>query len=118
AHHFKTTLRGADPTHAMLNSAWTQPGLGQLEPRAQLTEQIPGRHATVFETNLAVSTNATGPHHRHRAHNVEAARVCRNENHAGASVRCRARVGYGHHDRERRTDGATRKPLVPVDHPF
>ena len=30
-HHFETALRGANPTHAVLNSAWAEPGLGQLK---------------------------------------------------------------------------------------
>jgi hypothetical protein len=65
-----------------------------------------------------VAGTAVVAHHRHRPHEVEARRVERDEDHAGAPVRRRVRVGDRHDDRHLGADRARGEPLVPVDHPL
>src|SRR5207237_3060685 len=76
-------------------------------------------HADIRETRLAMGVVAAAAvtEGRDRPYDLNARRVCGDDDLAEALIRRRVGIGDRHHDRERRALGARAEPLMRVDHP-
>ena len=119
AQHLERALGHPDRPHRVVDAAGAEPLLRQPEALALLAEQVRGRHADVVVDDLGVA--AVGPvvvaEQAGRAHDVDARRVLRDEDHALAPVPLGVRVGDAHDDQQlaARRHRARRPPLAPVD---
>src|SRR5207237_6289395 len=89
------------------------------EAVAGLAKRVRDRDADIREPHLAMGVVAAAAviEGRDRAYDLQARRVRGDDDLAEALMRRRVRIGYRHHDRERRALGARAEPLVRVDHP-
>ena len=116
-HERERPLRRAQCAHAVVDAAGTQPGLGQGEAGALLTQQVRGRDADVLEDDLGVPVLVVLTHDRQIADDPHARRVRGDEDHRLLTVRLCRRVRLAHDDedpaaRVQRTGGP---PLAAVD---
>ena len=120
AHQLEGALHLPEPSHHVVDAAGPEPLLRQPEPVPHARRARSRRHARAGEAHLAVRPPSASrvTEHGHRPHDLDAGRVGRDEDHRGAPVRLRIRVGDGHHDREPRAVGAGGEPLVRVDDPL
>ena len=120
AHELERALHLAEPAHDVVDPARPEPLLRDPEAVARLAEHVLDRHAHPRVAHLAVRRPAAAAvaHGRDRAEISTPGRVGRDDDLARAPVRLGVWIGDGHDDRERRSLGARREPLVPVDHPL
>ena len=99
-----------------------EPLLRDREARAAGAEQAVAGHAHALVDDLGVPADAPEVlgrmlHRRDVAHDPHARRVGGHDEHRGATVRSRLRVGDRHHDQEVGDRAVRGEPLVAVDHP-
>src|SRR5439155_9028191 len=119
AHEVEGSLHLPEPTHHVMDAAWTEPLLRDPEAVPGLAKRVRDRHADIFEPHLAVGVVAAAAvtKGRDRPYDLKAGRVRGDDDLAEALMRRRVGIGDRHHDRERRALGARAEPLVRVDHP-
>ena len=122
AQHVERAPRDPEPAHAVVDPPRAEPLLGDQEAGTARAEQRVQRHVNVLVDDLgvtAVRPVALGRvlHRRHVAHDPDARRVHRHDEHRRALVAVRVWVGDGHHDQEVGDRRVRREPLAAADHP-
>jgi hypothetical protein len=119
AHHVDRLLGHADRPHGVVDPAAAEPGLGDDEGLALAAQQrlLGDPHVLVVDQRvgalvqrLAVEADV--------AHDVDAGRVRRHEEHRHPLVGADVGVGHRHDDEERRGLGVGREVLPAVDDPL
>ncbi len=120
AEHVEGAPRLAEPAHAMVNAARSQPGLRDEETLTSLADEVLLRHAHVLieDLGVAVAEALVSPHRWNVAQLLEARRVTRDDDHRRPLVRTGVGVGDDHRDQEVRDHAVRCEPFVSVDHPF
>jgi hypothetical protein len=123
AEHVERAPRDAEPAHAVVDAARPQALLGDQEAGAARTEQVVLRHADVAVEDLGVAADvpeALGGvlHRADVAHDVDARRFGRHDDHRRTLVLVGVRVGDRHDDQEVRHGRVGGEPFVAVDDPF
>ena len=118
AHEIESSVADADPAHTVMDTAGTQPFLGNDKPVALFTQKILLRHTAVLIEDLGMTEIAFSrvPHDRDIAHQVEALGIRGYDNHAGLKIGRRFGIGNGHDNGKGGAVGGTGIPFVAVDH--
>src|SRR5688500_10356256 len=81
-HLFERVLGNADRTHAVMNAAWTESSLCDLETASFAEQYIADRHAHVVQRDFCMTVwCVVVAEHMQRALDGHTLRVCRHENH-------------------------------------
>ena len=118
AHCFQGSFRDADTSHAVMNSAWPQTSLGNLESPAFSKQHVSCRDTHVFKEYFSVAVRSMiVTEYAQHAYDLDPRRVHGNEDHRLLLVVWRRRVALAHQDRDlaSRVAGPGRPPLSPVD---
>ena len=117
AHEVEGAVADADPAHAVVDAARTEPLLRDNEPVAFRAEQIALRHAAGVVEDLGVARPVVSgvAHNVDVAYKVETGSIGGDDNHRGAVVGRRFRIGDCHDHGKCGAIGRRRVPLLAVD---
>ena len=116
AHQLEGPLGHADGTHAVMDAAGTEAGLGDREPAAFLTEEVLGGKPDVLVQRLAMAAARVVVQHRQGADDRDPRGVQRDDDHRVAPVRVTVGARDPHQNREPapRRRRPARPPFVGV----
>ena len=102
AHQLQRQFALPDGAHAMMHPPRTEPLLRQLKTLTLDAEQVFDRHAHVAEQQFAMPLRRVIVHDRNVAHDLDAGRIDRHQDHRMAFGRAQLQLGIGdaHHDRQ------------------
>src|SRR5699024_52013 len=99
-HHLQGPFGRTECSHAVMNAAGSEPGLGYRETLAFTTEECCRRHPDALETHDAVPVLVLPAEHRGGPVDCDTRRVRRNDDHRLLPVPLRPGLGLSHDDEE------------------